>query len=111
MFQNLSSNSERRLDGEALSRLDDEGGSPAPPLSGFSRTKPLIISSIPDTPHIPFAIHYCADCKRVRSPWTQVTNRSRAIGEQSEEGDIKCFPPGAEFGNVYSWDQEVAHGL
>ena len=27
-------------------------------LSGFPRTKPLLISNIPDTPLIPFAAHY-----------------------------------------------------
>ena len=32
-------------------------------LSGFFPTKPLIISSIPDTPLIPFAAHYVQAAK------------------------------------------------
>jgi CRP/FNR family transcriptional regulator, cyclic AMP receptor protein len=40
-------------------------------LSGFFRTKPLIISSIPDTLLIPFAAHYFASCKVQRPRWKQ----------------------------------------
>jgi hypothetical protein len=34
-----------------------------------------------------------------------------AIREQSDENDIECLPPEAEFENFCDWDQEVAHGL
>jgi hypothetical protein len=76
-------------------------------LSGFFRTSPLIIRSIPDIPLIPFAAHYVQVAK-VYLPLAQVTNDERRT---SNENGVERLPHEAKIRDLFGWDQEVEDGL
>ena len=67
-------------------------------MSGFFRTKPFIIGSIPYIRRIPFAAHYRGGCKSVGFPRAQVTGGSHGDGRRAMRTTSNVFALGKNGG-------------